>query len=103
MGRRPSRPAAGRAGSFQRVEEGVSDEGVEPLAFRRVLAKVWRIGASVPRRGVDGGDGGDKACGEARGSHEGMQSSRRSISILASYVSFAADGTGAGGPGRIRG
>ncbi len=66
---RPARPAGGRARGFERVQEGVGHERVEPLAFGRSLRKAGRIGARVPRRRIDGRDGWNEARSE--GGHGG--------------------------------
>ena len=65
---RPARAAANRARNLERIQEGVGDERVEPLALRLFKRATGRIGAGVPRRGVDAGDGRDDACGK-RGGH----------------------------------
>ena len=66
MRRRPARSPADRARRLQRVQKGVRDERIEPLALRFRLASARRVGAGVPRRRVDGGEGRDDARGEGR-------------------------------------
>jgi hypothetical protein len=64
MRRRPAGAAADRARGFERVQEGMGEERVEPLALGLFKRAAGRIGAGVPSGSVNGCDGRDDARGE---------------------------------------
>ena len=53
MRRRPAGAPADRARGLERVQEGVRDEGIEPLALGLLRRQSRRIGAGVPGGRVD--------------------------------------------------